>query len=58
MLIGTGLMLLGVIFPLLMVIQVIEASFWLSFLTQAFSVVGLFLGFFGIFNYVHNERKK
>jgi hypothetical protein len=56
-LLGTGLMLLGVIFPLLMVVKVIEPTLWLSFLSHGCSVIGVFLGFYGVFSYVRIERK-
>ena len=50
-------MLLGVIFPFLMVIKIIEPTFWLSFLSHACSVIGIFLGFYGAFSYIRIERK-
>ncbi len=45
--IGFFLLLLGVILPLLMVSQIIDASFFLSFLSFIASISGLFLGIIG-----------
>jgi len=48
-LIGLGLLLvvLGVVGPFLMVLQVVESTFWLSFLSYGASTMGLFLGLIG-----------
>lgn len=46
-LIGLMLVLLGVIAPGLMVLRIIEASFWLSIGSYCASVAGLFLGVAG-----------
>ena len=45
--IGFLLVLFGFIAPLLMVINVIEASFILSFLSHGASIIGLLLGLIG-----------
>lgn len=57
-LIGVGLILVttGCIVPFLMVVQVLEASFLLSFLAYAASVGGLMLGVIGAANYAHRDR--
>ena len=54
--IGFFLSLAGVVFPLLMVIHVFEATFFLSFLSYGMSVIGLFLGIIGAVNYVQLNR--
>ena len=54
---GGFLLLLGVIIPFLMVTQVIEPTFTLSFLSQGASVSGLFLGFWGIINHPRIRHK-
>ncbi len=46
-LIGLGLIILGLIAPLLMVLHLIAPTFWLSFLSYAASIAGLFLGLAG-----------
>lgn len=58
MIIGVVLMILGVIFPLLMVIRIIESSFWLSFLSYGFSLVGMVMAFFGLFSFMAGRRKQ
>ncbi len=45
---GLILMLLGVLLPFLMVIHVLESTFFLNFFSWDVSVVGMFLGFLGI----------
>jgi hypothetical protein len=45
---GLVLMLLGVLLPFLMVIHVLESTFFLNFFSWDVSVVGMFLGFLGI----------
>ena len=57
-LIGGALVLAGAVLPFLMVLQIIETTFWLSFLIYGASVVGLFLGMWGAFSYVRIERTK
>jgi hypothetical protein len=42
------LLLLGVIFPLLIILKMLPSTFFLNFLAYGFSVVGLFLGTLGI----------
>jgi len=50
--VGVILMLLGVILPFLMVIHVIESTFFLNFFSWGSSVAGLFLGFIGAATWV------
>lgn len=45
---GFILMLLGVIFPLLMVIKVIESTFFLNFFSYTMSLLGMIFGIIGI----------
>jgi glucan phosphoethanolaminetransferase (alkaline phosphatase superfamily) len=45
--IGFCLVIIGWVLPLLMVMQVIQASFFLCFLAYTASLVGLFLGVIG-----------
>ena len=45
---GLVLMLFGVILPFLMVIHMIESTFFLNFFSWGASVAGLFLGFIGV----------
>ncbi len=55
--IGGLLLVAGWVFPFLMVIHVIEASLWLSFLSWGISVGGLFTGLIGAALYVTLKRK-
>jgi hypothetical protein len=57
MVIGFLLSLIGWLFPLLMVIRVIEPTFSLNFLSYAASVSGLFLGIIGAASYIRTHRK-
>lgn len=54
--IGVTLLLAGVILPLLMVTQIIASTYFLNFLSFACSLVGMFLGFFGLFSFVKTKR--
>ncbi len=56
-LIGFFLVLFGFLGPLLMVIQVVEASFFLSFLSFTASVTGLFMGLVGTAWYSQMDKK-
>lgn len=54
---GFVLVLVGWLAPFLMVIKVIPASFWLSFLSYGLSVLGLFLGIIGASLYAIGRRR-
>ena len=49
---GLILMLLGIVLPFLMVIKVIESTFFLNFFSWGASVGGLFLGIIGVATWV------
>ena len=55
---GFILVLLGFLVPMLMIIQVIEASLFLSFASHAASVAGLFLGIIGAASYSRMGKQK
>jgi cytochrome c biogenesis protein CcdA len=55
--IGFVLVLVGFILPFLMVLKVIEATFFLSFLSFITSIVGLFLGIIAVGFYIRDRRK-
>ena len=57
-LIGFLLVLLGVVAPLLMVLDVLESTFFLNFLSFAASVAGLFLGIIGAASYTKSQKKQ
>ena len=54
--IGFVLVLMGFVLPFLMVVRVLESSIFLSFLSYAASVGGLFLGLIGAAMYVRIRR--
>jgi hypothetical protein len=56
--IGFVLVMAGWILPVLMVMQVIESTFFLNFFSYAASVVGLMLGVVGSISYISRYRKK
>jgi len=57
-LLGFILSMMGVVFPLLMVIQILPSTFFLNFFSYAASMTGLFLGIIGASRYVKENRKK
>ena len=56
--IGFGLVLAGALLPLLMVLRVLTASFGLSFVSYAASVLGLFLGLIGAAASINPNRRR
>lgn len=57
MLLGTALLVLGVLLPLLMVIKILPSTLWLSFLSYTASVVGMFVGLIGALTYARNKKR-
>jgi hypothetical protein len=57
-LIGLVLMILGVVLPFLMVLKVIQSTFFLNFFSYGASLVGLFLGVIGSAFYLRQHKKK
>lgn len=57
-LIGFVLVTAGMVFPFLMVMQIVESTFLLNFLSFAASVAGLFLGLIGGALYVRMSQKE
>jgi hypothetical protein len=58
MLVGFVLVVLGLVFPLLMVMQMIKSTFIVNFLSYAASIGGLFLGFMGAALYIKGNRSR
>ena len=54
---GVTLMLLGIFLPFLMVIQVLESTFFLNFFSWGASVTGLALGTIGFALYSREGRE-
>ena len=57
-LLGFFMVTLGLVFPLLMVLQVLESTFFLNFLSVLLSVGGVLVGFIGMSFFVQTHRKK
>jgi len=57
LIIGSILLVIGVVGPLLMVLHIIPASFLLGFLLHGASVSGLLLGTLGAFSYARPNKK-
>lgn len=57
-LIGFVLVVLGAVLPFLMVLHILESTFFLNFFSYGSSLVGLLLGFIGASQYVNEHRKK
>ncbi len=56
--IGFALVMLGAVLPFLIVLQVIESTFFLNFLAFGASVLGIFLGLIGATTYFNEHRGK
>lgn len=56
--IAVVLLLAGVVLPLLMVVKIIPSTFFLNFLAYACSLVGMVLGFLGLFSFVKTRRDR
>jgi multisubunit Na+/H+ antiporter MnhG subunit len=56
MLLGLLLMILGVALPFVMVLHLVEASFFLVFVSFISSTGGMFLGMIGAATYVREYR--
>lgn len=57
-LIGFFLVLAGVVFPFLMVIQVLESTFFLNFFSFGATMAGLLLGMVGAATYVRLNKRQ
>jgi uncharacterized membrane protein len=57
-LIGFVLVTLGMVLPFLMVMQVVESTFFMNFFSFGASVSGIFLGIIGGAMYVRQSQKK
>ncbi len=51
------LLLAGVVLPFLMVIHVVESTFFLNFLSYTVSLIGILLGTIGVALYARRGRK-
>jgi hypothetical protein len=58
LLIGFFMVLAGVILPFLMVLRILESTFFLNFFSYTLSTLGVFLGIIGTAMYVRENRRK
>jgi len=56
--IGFILLVLGVVIPILMVMHILESTFFLNFFSYGASLVGLFLGLLGAMSIVARNRRR
>lgn len=56
-LLGLVLVVLGFVLPFLMLLRIVETSFFLGFLSYGASIAGLLLGLMGAAWYVRSSRK-
>jgi hypothetical protein len=56
-LIGFVLVLLGAVLPFLMVLHVIQSTFFLNFFSYGASICGLFLGLYGAATFSRMNKK-
>jgi hypothetical protein len=57
LILGVVLMLVGAVLPFLMVIKILESTFFLNFFSWGASVAGLMLGMMGIAGYSQERRR-
>lgn len=55
-LLGVALLILGVVLPFLMVMEMLESTLPLNFVSAGCSTVGLMAGFVGLAQYVRQRR--
>lgn len=55
---GVLLLIIGWVLPLLMIMQMLESTFFLNFLSYICSFLGLMMGFVGAINYISRHRRK
>jgi hypothetical protein len=53
---GFFLLLLGIVLPFLMVIHILESTFFLNFFSYGMSIVGLILGIIGASRFGRGSR--
>lgn len=56
--IATGLMVAGVVLPFLIVLDIIESTFFINFLAFIAQVLGFILGFVGVALWRDKEKRK
>ncbi len=56
--VGFALLVIGVVLPFLMVLNVIESTFFLNFFSYGASLVGLVLGLLGAMSLIARNRNR
>lgn len=57
MAVGVGLMLLGILLPLLMILRLLESTLLMNFIAYLVSFGGLLVGLIGVVDYARTQRK-
>lgn len=57
-LLGFFLMILGVVLPFLMVIHILESTYFLNFFSYTSSLIGVIVGFVGVTTWFRGRPKK
>ena len=55
--VALGMLLIGVALPFMMVLELLESTLFLSFLSHGCSTLGLVLGFVGMAQYMAKRRR-
>jgi hypothetical protein len=55
LLVGIALMLAGILFPFLMLLQILRSTWFLNFISYTASVLGLMLGIIGVAYYARKR---
>jgi len=55
---GCLLLIIGWVIPLLMIMQMLESTFFLNFFAYGASLIGLVMGFIGAIGYILRNRRK
>jgi len=58
LIIGSICVVMGVVLPLLMVVKILESTFFLNFFSYTIGMIGTFLGIAGAAMYVKYNRRK
>ena len=53
---AVGLLIMGVVLPFVMVLELVEPTLFLSFVSYGCSTSGLIMGFIGIATYVRRQQ--
>lgn len=58
MIVGVSLMVAGVVFPLLMVLQILKSTYFLNFFSYTLQILGLILSMIGLVTIAGIRKRK